>query len=136
MGVSREALRPNAASYKVSGCALRVHSAIAPGSLERAVAACMKHEMTTAGLHIEQEVTIPLVYDGIRIPLAYRADFIVENCLVVEIKCVAAILPIHRAQVVNYLKHSGLRLGLILNFNVPHMKQGIHRVINGREADL
>lgn len=132
----RTYLKPNAASYKVIGCAMRVHTAIGPGALERAVAACMKHEMTSAGLFVEQELIIPVVYDGETIPLAYRADFVVEKCLVVEIKCVAVVLPIHRAQLRNYLTHSGLKLGLLLNFNVHRMKEGIHRIVNGLDDDF
>ena len=135
-GVARDFLRPNAASYRVIGCALRVHDAVAPGALERAVAACLHHEMKEAGLCVEREVAIPLVYRNVVIPLAYRADFIVEACLVVEVKCVKQVLPIHRAQLLNYLAQSGLHLGLLLNFNVLHMKDGIYRVINGPEADL
>jgi len=132
----REFLRPNAASYRVIGCALRVHSAVAPGALERAVAACLDHEMRESGLHVERQVAIPVVYREAIIPLAYRADFIVEKCLVVEVKCVSHVLLTHRRQLINYLSQSGLCLGLLLNFNVPHMRDGIHRIINGPETDL
>jgi len=89
-----------------------------------------------AGLLVEEQVTLPLVYKRVRMPEAYRADFIVEKCLVVEVKCVSHILAVHKAQLLNYLRPSGLTLGLLLNFNVPHMKEGIHRVINGPERDL
>ena len=71
-----------------------------------------------------------------RLRLPYRVDFIVENCLVVEIKCVEKVLPVHEAQLLSYLKLSGYRLGLLINFNVPHLRDGIHRKINGPEADL
>jgi len=92
--------------------------------------------MREAGLFVEEQVTLPLVFKRVRMPEAYRADFIVEKCLVVEVKCVSHILAVHKAQLLNYLRPSGLTLGLLLNFNVPHMKEGIHRVINGPERDL
>ena len=132
----RPYLKPNETSYRVIGCALRVHSACGPGGLEQAIASCLGHEMKEAGLFVEEQVTLPLVYKNVRMPEAYRADFIVEKCLVVEVKCVSHILAVHRAQLLNYLRQSGLTLGLLLNFNVPHMKEGIHRVIDGPERDL
>ena len=132
----RTLLKPNAASYRVIGCALRVHTAKAPGSLERAIAECMHHEMKKSGLFVEDEVTIPLIYEDVRLPVGYRADFVVEKCLIVEIKCVKEVLPVHKAQVLNYLRQADLKLGLLLNFNVAHMRNGIHRVINGPESEL
>jgi GxxExxY protein len=127
---------PNEISYRVIGCALRVHTAIGPGVLEKAVAACLHHEMVECGLRVESQVPLPLVYRSVRLPLGYRVDFIVEGCLVLEIKCVSKILEVHRAQLLNYLRQSHLPLGLLLNFGEAHMKDGIHRVINGRECDL
>jgi GxxExxY protein len=85
---------------------------------------------------VEQEVRLPIVYRGTRLPAGYRVDFIVERCLLVEIKCVETILPVHVAQVLSYLRLSGLKLGLLLNFNVPHLSQGIRRIINGPESEL
>ena len=89
--------------------------------------------LTKAGLRFEHQVHLPVVYEGIQLSTAYRVDFIVENCLVVEIKCVERVLPVHRAQLLSYLKLSGHKLGLLLNFNVAHMRNGVHRVINGPE---
>lgn len=134
---TKEALRPNAASKIVIECALKVHSALGPGLLESAVRACLFYEFAKAGLHIEQEVPLPLVYDNVRLPIGYRVDFIVENCLIVEVKCVEKLLPVHKAQLLSYLKLTGLKLGLLLNFNVPHLREGgIKRVINGPESEL
>jgi GxxExxY protein len=82
------------------------------------------------------KVKLPVTYSGIRLPTAYRVDFIVEDCLIVEIKCVEKLLPVHIAQVLSYLKLSGYRLGLLINFNVPHLRHGIRRIINGAESDL
>lgn len=104
--------------------------------LESAVCACLFHEFVAKGLHFEHQVHLPLVYKNIRLPVAYRADFIVENCLVVEIKCVEKLLPVHAAQVLSYLKLTGHSLGLLINFNVPHLRHGIRRIINGPGSNL
>ena len=132
----RLVMRPNEASHIVIECALEVHTATGAGMLESAVSACLFHEFATKGLHFEHQVHLPLIYKQVRLPVAYRIDFIIENCLIVEIKCVEKLLPVHRAQVLSYLKLSGHKLGLLINFNVPHLRQGIHRVINGPESDL
>ena len=76
------------------------------------------------------------MYQQVKLPTAYRVDFVVEKCLIVEVKCVETLLPVHVAQVLSYLRLSGLKLGLLLNFNVPHLRQGIQRVINGPESEL
>ena len=124
-------LDANQTSYRVIGCALRVHSAIGPGGLEKAVAACLEHEMVESGLHVEAQVALPMSYRGIRLPLGYRADFVVEECVIVEIKCVPKVLPVHPMQLLNYLRQANLRLGLLLNFSEAHMRDGIHRIVNG-----
>jgi len=129
-------MTPNEASHIVIGAALRVHSALGAGVLESACDACLYYELTKAGLQFEHQVHLPIVYQGIELRTAYRVDFIVENCLVVEVKCVEKVLPVHRAQLLSYLKLSGHKLGLLLNFNVSHMGDGIHRVINGPEKEL
>ena len=99
-------------------------------------ASFMIYELSTAGLHVEHQVRLPLIYCDVRLPSAYRLDFIIENCLIVETKCVEKLLPVHRAQLITYLRLTGLRLGLLINFNVPHLRQGIRRVINGPESEL
>ena len=129
-------MRPNEASRAVIDASMRVHSALGAGLLESAISACLLYEFTRSGLHVQHQVHLPVTYQEIRLPVAYRVDFIVENCLIVEIKCVEKLLPVHLAQVLSYLKLSGLKLGLLINFNVPHLRQGIRRVINGPEADL
>jgi GxxExxY protein len=96
----------------------------------------MFYELNEAGLHVEHQVRLPIVYKQIQLPVAYRVDFIVEKCLIVEIKCVEILLPVHVAQVLSYLKLSGCRLGLLLNFKVPHLRQGIRRIINGPQSEL
>jgi GxxExxY protein len=127
---------PNQASRVVIGAAMRVHTALGAGVLESACDACLAYEFAKAGLQFEHQVRLPICYEGVQLPTAYRVDFIVEQCLVIEIKCVERILPVHRAQLLSYLRLSGHKLGLLLNFNVPHMRQGIHRIINGPENEL
>jgi GxxExxY protein len=87
-------------------------------------------------MHFEHQVKLPVKYNGIRLPTAYRVDVIVENSLIVEIKCVEKLLPIHVAQLLSYLKLHGYKLGLLSNFNVPHLRRGIRRIINGPESEL
>ena len=132
----RPSLGPNDASHAVIDCALRVHSALGAGVLESAVSACLAYELGQAGLHVENQVHLPLVYQQVKLPTAYRVDFIVEKCLIVEVKCVEKLLPVHVAQLLSYLRLTGLKLGLLINFNVPHLRQGIRRVINGPESEL
>jgi len=129
-------MKPNEASHIVITAAMKVHSALGAGLLESACDACLYYELAEAGMHFEHQVKLPITYNGIRLPAAYRVDFIVENCLIVEVKCVEKLLPIHVAQLLSYLKLGGYKLGLLINFNVPHLRQGIRRVINGPEADL
>ena len=124
-------MKPNEASQIVIGAAMRVHSALGAGILESAYDACLVYALTTSGLQFEHHVTLPIVYEGVQLATADRVDVIVEECLVVELKCVERVLPVHRAQLLSYLRLSGHKLGLLLNFNVAHMRDGIHRVING-----
>jgi len=129
-------MTPNEASRIVIGAAMRVHTALGAGVLESAYSSCLCYEFAKAGLRFEHEVHLPIVYDGVEIPKAYRVDFIVETCLIVELKCVERVLAVHLAQLLSYLKLTGRKLGLLLNFNVPHMRDGIHRKVNGREWEL
>ena len=129
-------LGPNDTSHAVIDCALRVHTALGAGLLESTICACLLYEMTSAGLHVQHQVHLRVIYRDVQLPTAYRVDFIVEKCLIVEIKCVEKLLPVHVAQLLSYLRLSGLKLGLLLNFNVPHLRQGIRRIINGPESDL
>jgi GxxExxY protein len=131
-----DTMTPNQASHIVIGAALRVHSALGAGIAESACDACLYFELIKAGLHVQHQVHLPIVYESVELSKAYRLDFIVENCLVVEIKCVEKVLAVHRAQLLSYLKLSGHKLGLLLNFNVPHMRDGIHRVIDSPETEL
>lgn len=115
----------------VIDAAMRVHTAVGPGLLESAYEACLVHDLTKHGRMVEQQVPLPVVYDGIQLEVGYRIDLRVDGLVVVEVKSVEKLAPIHGAQLLNYLKLSGCKLGLLLNFNVVHMRDGIKRLVNG-----
>lgn len=129
-------MRPNEISYKVIGAAMAVHSALGPSLLEGAYEKALCHELTRMKLQYLRQVRLPIDYNRSKIYPAYKIDFIVENCVVVEIKAVEKTLPVHRAQVLSYIKLAKLPIGLLLNFKVAHMRDGICRQINGPEAEL
>jgi GxxExxY protein len=123
-------LTENEVSNVVIGCAMRVHSGLGPGLLESAYKACLYFELTQAGIRAELEKPLPLVYHSVKLECGYRVDLLAEGKLIVEVKSVEAVADIHVAQLLTYLRLSDLRLGLLLNFNVVHMKDGIRRVVN------
>jgi GxxExxY protein len=129
-------MRPNEVTETIIGAAMRVHTALGAGMLEKTIELCLIHELLETGLHVEHQVRLPVTYRQVRLPLAYRVDLIVENCVIVEVKCVEKLLPVHSAQVLSYLRLSGHKLGLLINFNVPHLRQGIRRIINGSSSEL
>ena len=112
----------------VVDAALAVHRNLGPGLLESAYQACLRLEIEKRGLQCQAEQELPLIYDGVTIAGAYRIDLLVEEQLLVELKVVEKLLPVHTAQLVTYLKLSGKRLGLLINFNVPLIRDGIKRV--------
>jgi GxxExxY protein len=114
----------------VLGGAMKVHSALGPGLLESAYEICLAHEITKQGLSIKQQVLLPVQYNGLKLDAGYRLDLLVHNKVIVELKAVEKLLPIHTAQLLSYLKLSGCSLGYLLNFNVVHMKDGIKRIVN------
>ena len=111
--------------------AMKVHSALGPGLLESAYRACLAHELGLRGLSVSQEKPLPIRYEGTEISVGYRIDLLLNQKMVVELKAVERLLPIHTAQLLSYLKLSGCKLGFLINFNVPHLKDGIKRVVNG-----
>ncbi|HET6959725.1 MAG TPA: GxxExxY protein [Vicinamibacterales bacterium] len=127
---------PNEVSYKVIGAAMAVHSALGSGLLESAYEKALCHELTRMGLKYRCQVQLPVEYGGAKIFPAYRIDFVVEDCVVVEIKAIEKILPVHRMQLLSYIKLAKLPLGLLINFKVAHLKDGICRQINAPEAEL
>jgi GxxExxY protein len=112
----------------IIGAALRVHSHLGPGLLESIYESCLVHELSKQGLAVEAQRSLPVTYDGIVLNSAFRIDVLVENQVVLEIKAVAQLLPIHKAQLISYLKLGNFPLGYLLNFNEVHMKHGIKRV--------
>ena len=116
-------------SEKVIGCAIEVHRALGPGLLESAYEECLCYELSDAGLSFRRQVPLPVNYKEVRMDLGDRIDVVVEDRLILELKTVERILPIHEAQLLTYLKLSGMGTGLILNFNVPVLRDGIKRMV-------
>ncbi len=121
----------NEITDKVIGCALEVHKTLGPGLLESAYKECLFYKLTKSGLYVYKEKPIPVVFDEVKLDCGYRVDLLVENKVVVEIKSVDALHDVHLAQVLTYLKLGDYKLGLLINFNVVLLKQGIKRIING-----
>ena len=109
---------------------IKVHSRLGPGLLESAYKSCLTYELRKRGLRVETEVPLPVIYDGVKVDAGYRIDLLVERCVVVELKAVERILPVHDAQLLSHLKLSAHKLGLRINFNVLHLKDGIKRMVN------
>lgn len=111
--------------------AIKVHSAVGAGLLESAYETCLLYELEKQGLAVQRQVLIPLRYEDLRIDNGYRVDLLVGNRVVVELKALETILPVHRAQLLSYLRLGGFKLGYLLNFNVARMRDGIVRLVNG-----
>jgi GxxExxY protein len=111
---------------------MKVHSALGPGLLESAYEMCLIRGLRKRGLRVESQVPIAVRYDGEILDVGYRADLLAEGVVLVELKSVEAVLPIHKAQLLSYLRLSGKEVGLLINFNVEHLRDGIKRVINSR----
>lgn len=120
----------NEISGAVVDAAMKVHTALGPGLLESVYEKCLKHELTKRGLRVEAQIWLPVIYDGVEIEGGYRIDLLVEGQVVVELKVVEQILDIHKAQLLSYLKLSDKRVGLLINFNVVHLRDGIRRLVN------
>jgi GxxExxY protein len=120
-------VNPNEITERVIGCAINVHRALGPGLLESAYRICLAEEFRYQGIAFESERAIPVVYRGVTLDCAYRADFLVAGCVVVELKAVIKLDPVFEYQLLTYLKLTGYPVGLLLNFNVPVLKDGIRR---------
>ena len=121
----------NELSKTIIGCAMKVHTRLGPGLLESAYEACLAYELSQAGLRFERQKPMPLIYEQVKLDVGYRLDLLVENLVVVDPKSVEALAPIFTAQMLTYLKLSGCKLGLIINFNAEHLRDGIRRVVRG-----
>lgn len=120
----------NQITHAIIGAAMQVHSTLGPGLLESAYEACLAFELAARGLQVEQQKALPVVYRDVRLDCGYRMDMVVAGMVVVELKTVEAILPIHQAQLLSYLKLSGRPAGLLINFHVTSLKSGIRRIVN------
>jgi GxxExxY protein len=120
----------NELSHLIVGSALKVHTALGPGLLESAYEACLQYELIKTGLRVEAQKALPLVYESVKLECGYRIDLLVESKVIIEVKSIETVAEIHFAQVLTYLRLSGLRLALLMNFNVLHMKDGIRRIVN------
>jgi len=128
-----EELPVNTVTETIIAAAMRVHTALGPGLLESAYQLCLAHELRKSGFHVQTEVPLPVVYDGVRIDAGYRIDLIVNQLVVVELKCVERIAAVHEAQILSYLKLSGKPVGLLINFHVRHLRDGIRRFVEGQD---
>ncbi len=110
--------------------AMKVHSLLGPGLLESAYQACLVYELRNRGFEVATELPLPVVYEGKRLEVGYRIDLVVEHKVVVEVKSVEALHPIHEAQLLSYIRLSGMNVGLLINFNVLHLRNGIKRMVD------
>jgi GxxExxY protein len=121
----------NEIGHGVIGAAIKVHSSIGPGLLESAYELCLAYELTKQGFAIRKQVSIPIRYEDLTIENGYRIDLLVNDSVLIELKAVETILPVHKGQLLSYLRLGGFKLGYLLNFNVAHMRDGITRIVNG-----
>ena len=119
----------NDITYTIIGCAYKIHTQLGPRLLESTYHVCLEYELLNSGLIVESQKALPVIYKDIKLDAGYRIDLLINNQIIIELKSVDEIAPIHKAQVMTYLKLSGLKLGLLLNFNVLDMKTGINRII-------
>ncbi len=126
----------NQLTEKIIGCAIEVHRVLGPGLLESAYEECLCYELAQDGIDFSRQVPLPVVYKGIRLDCGYRIDVVVDDLVVVELKTVERLLPIHDAQLLTYLKLYGRPVGLLLNFNVPVMRVGIKRLVNQFQEEI
>jgi len=122
-------MKLNDLTYEIIGCAYKVHSNLGPGLLESSYEVCLEYELVKMGFEVARQIALPVIYENIKLDAGYRIDLIVNNTVIIEIKSVETIAPIHTAQVLTYLKLADKRLGLLINFNVTDLKEGIKRLI-------
>jgi len=120
----------NELTERVIGACIEIHRALGPGLLESAYEECLCYELSQAGMKFERQKPLPVNYKDVKLDCGYRLDLVVEEKVIIELKAVESLLPIHEAQLLTYLKLSGITLGLLINFNVAMLKQGIKRIVN------
>ena len=123
-------MHENDLSYKIIGIALQLHKHIGPGLLESTYENALAYDIRAAGFEVKQQVPMPFIYKEVKMNVGYRLDLLIENKLIVEIKSLEQLAPVHYTQLLTYLKLSKIKLGLLINFNCKFLKEGIHRVVN------
>lgn len=124
---------PLEVSKRVLEASFKIHTHFGPGLLESVYESCLAQELRDMGLRVETQVPVPVVFNRVKLEVGYRIDILVEDCVLIEVKSVEAIAPVHHAQTLSYLKLRGLSLGLLINFNVVHLKDGIKRFVIGSD---
>ena len=132
---NRRSVKANAKSIneltgQIVDAAMKVHSILGPGLLEAAYEACLAHELRLRGHHVLVQVPIPVIYEGVRVDVGFRADLLVDDAVIVDVKAITKLLLVHNAQLLSYLRLSGHRVGLLINFHVVHLRDGINRLAN------
>jgi len=125
--------RINVITAAIIGAGMKVHSALGPGLLESAYEACLAYELRKNGFDVKTQVELPVIYEGVRIDLGYRIDILVNDLVIVELKCVEKLAPVHEAQIISYLRLSKKNVGLMINFHVRHLRDGIKRFVEGTD---
>ena len=128
--IAKEELTENEISKIIFDCALKIHKNLGPGLLESAYEECLYYELRKSGISVEKQKALPLVYEDVKLEIGYRIDLLIENKVVIEVKSVEALNDVHLAQTLTYLKLSDCKLGMLINFNVTLIKNGIKRVVN------
>lgn len=121
----------NEISYKIRGCIFNVYNNLGPGLLESAYEAALKYELEKANLQVRTQVAMPMIYESTKVDIGYRLDILVENKVIIELKSIEFLLDVHHKQLITYLKLSGLKLGLLVNFNSDDISKSIFRKVNG-----
>ena len=120
----------NEISKIIFNCALKIHRTLGPGLLESAYEACLYYELSKSGLNVQRQKALPLIYEEVKLDVGYRVDLLIENKVIIEIKAISQLIDVHRAQVLTYLRLTDCKLGMLINFNVSLIKDGIKRVVN------
>jgi GxxExxY protein len=123
-------MHENDISYKIIGAAIEIHKNIGPGLLESAYENALMFDLKELGFDVKQQVPMPFIYKDVKLDIGYRLDLVVENKVIIEIKAVEVLVPVHYSQLLTYLKLSGLKLGLLINFNTKTLKENIYRIVN------
>jgi GxxExxY protein len=136
LGSTPHETSPNQLTEKIIGAAIKIHRRLGPGLLESAYEGCLVFELKEMGLRVEQQKAVPLIYDAVKLECGFRADLVVNGQIVVELKCKEALHPVDHAQVLSHLRLLGLQVGLLINFHVVVLKDGIKRIVNHYEENL